>query len=149
MTKNTHRTERRGNATLEFVLGWSLLWGLFGATYQYGQAMYNYNVMKTAVADAAAMGAQLDYDVSDPDSFSDAVKNMVVYGDTTAGSSSMIRDFTTANVTVSANLVNNMPTKVEVAVKNFSLNTIFSTFTFADKPRAVFTYRGRIRCSRC
>jgi Flp pilus assembly protein TadG len=142
-------TKRRGNATLEFVLGWSLLWGLFGATYQYGQAMYSYNVMKTAVADAAVLGAEMDYDISDPDSFTTALQNMVVYGDTTAGTSPMIQGFTTANVTVSVNLVNNIPTKVEVSVKNFSLNTIFSTFNFIDKPRTVFTYIGRVTCSRC
>jgi len=84
---NTLRNKSQsGNAILEFAIGWSLMWALFAGIYQYGYTMYVYNALMTSVSNAAQLGSKLDYDTASPNTFTTSVTNMVLYGDTTAGS---------------------------------------------------------------
>src|SRR5690349_19127967 len=94
------RKSERGNAVLEFALGWSVLWMMFSGVYQVGYAFYAYNVLMTSVANAAQLGARLGYDTASPSAYTTALKNMVVYGDTAAGTTPVLPNLTTANVSV-------------------------------------------------
>src|SRR5437762_5538121 len=94
----------RGNVMLEFALGFSLLWMMFSGVYQVGYSFYVYNVLMTSVANAAELGSKLDYDTSSPDAYSAALKNMVLYGDETAGARPAVPNLTASNVNVNLTL---------------------------------------------
>src|SRR6266849_5712908 len=102
--KTIKNKSERGNALLEFALGWSILWALFAGIYQFGYSFYVYNTVLTSVANAAELGSKMTYDTASPTTYSDALKNMVVYGSTTAGTTPIVRGLATSNVTVTVNL---------------------------------------------
>ena len=138
-----------GNALLEFALGFSLLWALFAGIYQFGYSFYVYNTVLTSVANAAELGSKMTYDTASPSTFTTALKNMVVYGNTTAGTSSIVPGLSTSNVTVGINPEGNMPTDITITINSFTINALFTNFTFNGKPRATAVYMGQITCSTC
>src|ERR1700686_488011 len=83
--KRIGKPSERGNALLEFALGWSVLWLVFSGVFQFGYSFYTYNVLMTAVANAPEIGSKLSYDTGTPATYTTALKNMVLYGDTAAG----------------------------------------------------------------
>ena len=139
----------RGNALLEFALGFSLLWALFAGIYQFGYSFYVYNTVLTSVANAAELGSKMTYDTASPSTFTTALQNMVVYGNTTAGTRSIVPGLSTSNVTVGVNPQGTMPTDITITINNFTINALFTNFTFNGKPRATVIYMGQITCSTC
>jgi len=148
MQRDKNKSER-GTATLEFALGWALLWALFAGVYQFGYSFYVYNVVMTSVANAAELGSKMTYDTGNTSQFTTAVTNMVVYGDTTAGSKPLVPGLSTSNVTVSVNAKDSMPTDITISITNFTIDAFFAKFTFNGKPRATTVYLGHIVCSTC
>jgi Flp pilus assembly protein TadG len=71
------RKSERGNAMLEFAVGWFVLWLMFSGVYQVGYAYYVYNALMVSTANAAELGARLGYDTANPTAYSTALKNMV------------------------------------------------------------------------
>jgi len=143
------KKSERGNAMLEFAIGWALLWALFVGVYQFGYSFYVYNVVMTSVANAAELGSKMTYDTSNTAQFSTALKNMVVYGDTTAGTNPLVPGLSTSNVNVSINPEDSMPTDITITINNFTIDAFFTKFTFNGKPRATTIYMGHIACSTC
>ncbi len=146
-----HRPNReRGNALLELALGSSLLWMMFSGVYQAGYGFYIYNVLMVSVADAAELGSKLDYDTASTDAYTSALKNMVVYGDTTAGIKTLVPNLTTSNVGVAVTLDGaGMPRDVTVSITGYSINALFMTYSLTNKPRATTLYYGKVTCSTC
>ena len=66
---NKRRKRERGNAVLEFAIGWSVLWAIFGGVYQYGYSFYVYNRLMTAVSNAAQLGSKIGYDTGNSSDF--------------------------------------------------------------------------------
>jgi Flp pilus assembly protein TadG len=147
--KTTKNKSERGNALLEFALGWSILWALFAGIYQFGYSFYVYNTVLTSVADAAELGSKMTYDTANPSTFTTALQNMVVYGNTTAGTTSIVPGLSTSNVTVAVNPAGGMPTDITITINSFTINALFTNFTFNGKPRATAIYMGQITCSTC
>lgn len=144
----TNKSER-GNALLEFALGFSILWALFGGVYQFGYSFYVYNTVLASVANAAELGSKMTYDTANPGRFTTALQNMVVYGDTTAGTTPIVPGLSTSNVSVNVNPQGTMPTDVTITINNFTIDAVFTQFTFNGKPRATAVYMGNITCSTC
>jgi Flp pilus assembly protein TadG len=145
-----HKSER-GNALLEFALGWSILWALFAGIYQFGYSFYVYNTVLTSVGNAAELGSKMTYDTASATTeaaFQTALKNMVVYGSTTAGNSPIVPGLTTSMVTIGVN-PSTYPTDITVTINGFTINALFTSFTFNGKPRATAVYMGNIICSNC
>ena len=140
---------RRGSAIIEFALGWSVLWLLFSGVYQFGYAFYIYNSLLTSVANAAELGSKLDYDTAHPSAYTTSLTNMVLYGDTVAGTKTLVPHLTSANVSVNVTLNNGMPMDLTVSISNYQLDAIFKQFTFNGKPRATTVYAGRVICTGC
>ncbi len=134
---------------LEFALGWALLWSLFAGVYQFGYSFYVYNIVMTSVANAAELGSRMDYDTGDPSPFTTALTNMVVYGNTTAGTTPLVPGLSSANVNVNANLVSSIPTNITVNISNFTIDAFFTKFTLNGKPSATAPYMGQIVCASC
>ncbi len=143
----TRKRSERGNAILEFALGFSVLWALFSGVYQFGYTFYVYNQLMTSVTNAAALGSKMTYDTANTSTYTTAVTNMVLYGSTTAGTKVIIPGLTSSNVTVSPT-PSAIPTTVTVSITNFTVNSIFKSFTF-NKPRVTMPYMGTITCSTC
>jgi hypothetical protein len=147
--KTIKNKSERGNALLEFALGWSILWALFAGIYQFGYTFYVYNTVLTSVANAAEMGSKMTYDTASPTTYSNALKNMVVYGSTTAGTTPIVRGLATSNVTVTVNLAGTIPSDVTITINNYTIDAVFTTFTFNGKPRATTVFMGQVSCSTC
>jgi Flp pilus assembly protein TadG len=147
--RTTKNKSERGNALLEFALGWSILWALFAGIYQFGYSFYVYNTVLTSVANAAELGSKMTYDTASPTTYSDALKNMVVYGSTTAGTTPIVRGLATSNVTVTVNLAGTIPSDVTITINNYTIDAVFTTFTFNGKPRATTVFMGQVSCSTC
>jgi Flp pilus assembly protein TadG len=147
--KTITKKSERGNALLEFALGWSILWALFAGIYQFGYSFYVYNTVLTSVGNAAELGSKMTYDTANTSAFTTALQNMVVYGNTTAGTSPIVPGLSTSNVTVGVNPQGNMPTDITITINSFTINALFTNFTFNGKPRATAVYMGQITCSTC
>jgi hypothetical protein len=135
---------------VELALGFSLFWAMFTGVYQIGYAYYVYNSLLTSVANAAELAAKLSYDTGDAGTagvYQTAVKNMVVYGDETAGTKPIVPGLTTANVNVTMNPATGTPQDVTVSITGYSINSIFTTYALTNKPRATSLYYGTITCS--
>lgn len=139
----------RGNALLEFALGFSLLWALFAGIYQFGYSFYVYNSVMTSVANAAQLGSKMTYDTANTSQFTTALQNMVVYGNTTAGTAPIVPGLSTSNVNVNVNPQGAIPTDITITINNFTIDAVFTQFTFNGKPRATTVYMGQITCSTC
>jgi len=148
MTTTKKRSER-GSALIEFALGFSLLWAIFAGIFQFGYAFYVYNVVLTSAANAAELGSRMTYDTANPSQFTTALTNMVLYGDTTAGTTPIVRGLSSSNVNVSVNALNSMPTDITITINNFTIDAVFTRFTFNGKPRVTAVYMGQVRCSTC
>lgn len=139
------RTSQRGSAALEFALGFSLFWMLFSGVYSVGYAFYVYNGLMVSAANAATMGSKMAYDMGDPAAYTTALKNMVVYGDTAAGTRPIVPNLTTNNVNVTmATDTRGMPRDVTISISGYTINAVFANFTLPDKPRVTAQYYGLI-----
>jgi Flp pilus assembly protein TadG len=139
----------RGNALIEFALGWSLLWLMFAGVYEVGYAFYVYNVLLASAADAAQLGSKLDYDTASPSAYTTALKNMVVYGDKTAGTKSLLPNLTTSNVAVTLSPASGMPQDVTITITGYTIDAFFTSYSLNNKPRVTAIYYGQINCSTC
>ncbi len=147
----TNKKSERGNALLEFALGFAVLWAVFAGLYQFGYSFYVYNALMTSVADAAQLGAKMTYNTGNTSQFTGAVTNMVVYGTTTPanGANPIVPGLSSSNVSLNLNLRNSIPTYVTISISNFTVDCLFTRFTFNGKPRATAVYMGQITCSSC
>ncbi len=143
------RRSERGSAVVEFALAFALLWLMFTSIYQFGYTFYVYNVLLTSVASAAELGSKMTYDAGIPSTFTNALTNMVVYGNTTAGTTPVVPGLSSSNVSVSVNPANTTPTDITITINNFTVDAVFRNFTFNGKPRATAVYMGQIICSGC
>lgn len=147
--KINKKKSERGNALLEFALGWSILWALFAGVYQFGYSFYVYNTVLNSVANAAELRSKMTYDTASPSTYTTALQNMVVYGSTSAGTTPVVRGLATSNVTVNVNLAGTIPTDLTITINNYTIDAVFTTFTFNGKPRATAVFMGQVACSTC
>lgn len=143
------KAPRKGSALVEFALCFSVLWALFSGVYGFGYTFYKYNALMTAVSSGAALGSKLTYDTANTSAYTTAVQNMVVYGDTSTGTTTSVPGLTSANVTVGVTLANAIPTYVTVSISNFTIDALFRSFAFNGKPSVTMPYMGQITCSNC
>jgi len=140
--RNTNR-KIRGHAILELCLSFTVIWLLFTGVYQFGYSLYLYNNLATAVTNGARYAARADLNPTSPSSFTTAVKNVVVYGSPTGGSSTLAPGLTTSHVLVTWSVDSEgVPKDVTVKLNNFQISAIFKTYTLANKPSVTAKYGG-------
>lgn len=139
-----------GSVMLEFALSALLLTSVFTGTFQFGYTLYVYNKLETAVAAGTRYASRRDL-TSDtaavPASFSNAVKNMTVYGSPSPGdnATALAPGLTTANVEVQADFTSGAgirPSTVTVRIINYQVNAVFRTFSFNNKPSVTMPFDG-------
>jgi Flp pilus assembly protein TadG len=143
------KKSERGNAALEFALGWSVLWMIFSGVYQFGYSFYVYNVLMTSVTNAAQLGSKMNYDTEDTAAYTTALQNMVLYGDTTAGTTTLVPRLLRSNVSVSVTAVSGIPRDVTISITGYSIDGLFKSFLMNGKPRVTTMYYGRVTCASC
>jgi Flp pilus assembly protein TadG len=148
-THNSRLGSRRGNAMIEFALSAMVLVYSLSAVFQLGYSMYLYNELVGA-ARAGARYASLAKlsntgNGSIPSAYSTAVKNMVVYGNTSpaAGDQPVIPGLATSNVGISMTWDGgNVPLTATVSISSYTIDAVFKTFTLTGKPFYQVPYMG-------
>ena len=144
------KKSQSGNALIEFALGWSVLWLIFSGVFEFGYSFYIYNVLQTQVANAAELGSKMQYDISNASSFAAPLQNMVLYSDETAGDTPCVPRLTSSNVNVTVNTdAQSVPHDITINIQNYTINSIFASFTPSNKPRATVKFMGQVICSSC
>jgi Flp pilus assembly protein TadG len=136
---------RQGSALLEFALATSILVPLFTGTFQFGYTLYVYNNLQSAVRGGSRYASMRSYDSasSTPSSgFSTAVKNMVVYGNPDGTGQPVSRGLTISNVQIQPNMNGAAPESITVQIAGYTIDAVFTSFTFNGKPSTTFPYTG-------
>src|SRR5205823_5440957 len=138
---------RDGNAMLEFAIGAGLLVAVFSGTFQFGYTFLQYNNLQNAVARGARYASVVPYDSANSTpttAFKDKVKNMVLYGSTTAGTTPVLPGLTAANINVVPYFdpTLKIPTRMTVSITGYTINSIFASNTLTNKPQVAYTYQG-------
>ena len=137
--------DRAGNTMIEFALGSGILVMAFVGTFQFGYTFLQYNSLENAVARGARYASLIPYDSTSTipsGAFSSAVKNMVLYGTSTAGTSPALPGLTTTNVNLTVTFTNGVPSAMTISVSGYSINSIFATSTLTNKPKVTYAYQG-------
>lgn len=138
------RNRQGGNALIEFAIAFGFLFPLLTGTFQFGYAFFLYNELQNAVRQGARYAAFKTYDSasSTPSTtFSNSVKNVVVYGNPAGGAVPIVPSLTTANVNLQVTYVSGVPGMMTVSIQNYTLDAFLRTFSI-NKPSASFSYVG-------
>lgn len=141
------RTGERGNAMLEFAVGFSVLWLLFSGVFAFGYTLYVYNALQTAVRNAATLASRSDFDSTGGGAaFVARAKNMAVYGSPGGGSAVLVPKLTPANVSITwvADSAG-VPKTITVAITGYTIDAVFRSFTFNNKPSLTVSYAGSFK----
>jgi Flp pilus assembly protein TadG len=138
-------SRRRGSALVEFALTFVVLFPLMTGVFQFGYCLFTYNELKNAVREGARYASLLTYDSNSStysSAFGSAVRNIVVYGNPSGGSTPSVPRLTTANVSLAVTFRSGVPASIAVSITNYSLPAAFTTFVL-NKPSCTFPYTGR------
>jgi Flp pilus assembly protein TadG len=136
---------RRGNAILEFALGAGILVAAFTGTFQFGYTFLQYNNLENAVVRGARYASLTPYDSATSTAsaaFQTAVKNMVIYGSPTAGTSTVLPGLTTSHVNLTVTFTDGVPSGVTVSISGYTIQSIFANTTLTQKPQVSYVYQG-------
>jgi Flp pilus assembly protein TadG len=137
--------DRTANIMVEFALGSGILVMAFVGTFQFGYTFLQYNNLENAVARGARYASLIPYDsttTTPSGAFSSAVKNMVLYGSSTAGASPALTGLTTTNVNLTVTFTNGVPSAMTISVSGYSINSVFAKSTLTNKPKITYAYQG-------
>ncbi len=144
---------RRGNAMVEFALASTILIPVFIGTFQFGYTFYVYNLLASQIRAGARYASMRTFRCADGASvakFKTAVGNMVRFGAPDGTGSVIEPGLTAAEVDVEikdANDVNadatHPPSYVTVSTLNYTVDAVFTKFSFSGKPILRFPYIGR------
>lgn len=139
----------KGNALIEFALSSAVLLLFFTGSFRFGYALYSYNLLCSAVNSGASYAAFRTYRTNTSASVEKAktaARNMVAYGTVTPSQNtpSLVRGMDPSKVNVVYTLSSTgVPTSVRVSINAFTLDAVFSTFTFTGKPSVTYPFMGR------
>jgi len=138
----------RGHAMLELAISAGVMVSCLVGTFQFGYTFYTYNQLVTAVGNGARYAAQHTYGrgSEDVERANGAIRNMVVYGDAqpSPDAAPVVPKLTPAEVEVRWELAGDgTPLNVNVAIKGYTTDGIFRSFTFDGRPSVQFPYVGK------
>lgn len=143
------QAKQRGSTMIEFAIGSTVFVALFTGVFQFGWSFLLYNNLMASVTNAAVFAAKRDYDQASPSSFESDIKNLVVYGDTSAGTVPLAPGLTTSNVSVNVTASAGVPQYVTVSINNYQIQTVFKNYTLLNKPRVTVPFAGAVLCTDC
>ena len=132
---------RRGNALVEFALGFFMLFTCVAGIFQYGYSMYVYNALEAAVTEGAVFAARATYDTRN-NTFETTVKNMAVFGNEAGTGSVLVPGLSAGNIALLRSPASGVPKTVTVRVSSVTVHAVFRNFTFTGKPSAAVRFSG-------
>jgi Flp pilus assembly protein TadG len=146
MSRATRR--ERGHAMLELAISAGVMVSCLVGTFQFGYTFYTYNQLVTAVGNGARYAAQRTYrsGSENVEQSNAAIRNVVVYGDAQPppDTAPVVPKLTPAEVVVRWDLAGDgTPLNVNVAIKGYTMDAIFRSFTFDGRPAVQFPYVGK------
>jgi Flp pilus assembly protein TadG len=112
--KNNHR--ERGAALVELAIGATVFLTVLFGVIEFGRALWVHN----ALSDAARRGAR--FAINNPVNSTDAVKNVVVFGDAAGGAKPLVDHLSTDNVNVQYSDFTLGKGTVTVSITNYEFN---------------------------
>ena len=121
----------------------ALVCGLSLGAFHLGYAFSAYQTLADNVQNAATTASRMQFDPRNPDAFSSAVQNLVVYGSTRPKHNRIVDDLSPANVRVSwTKDASGKPVMVTVSVSGASAGALLRAFLFSRRPEATVAYAG-------
>jgi Flp pilus assembly protein TadG len=148
LMRSNRRSLQKGVALVEFALSWAVMWVVFWGLFEFGYAFYTYNVLLTSVNNAAELGSKMTFDGASRDTFTTQLKNMVVYGDTTAGARPIIPNLSIGNVNVTLTPATGFPVYIKIDV-TYEIDVVLAKFQLTNKPQVTTTFTGQTLCTGC
>jgi len=147
MSERRRRDSRRGSSILELALCIPLLVLLSGGVFTYGYSFLVYHGLQQAVRGGARYGSVADFDGPGGTDYLAAVRNVTVYGKVSPDQQDepILPGLTLDHVEILV-LVDStgLPLEIRVAIVNYSLDAVWQTMRFNDKPRSTFPYQGQL-----
>lgn len=136
------RNRRTGAVLVEFVLGAGILVAAFAGTWRFGYTFLQYNQLESAVMRGARLAAVMPYDSNSTTpsaAYGNAVRNMVVYGRTTAEGAALVRGLTVEHVRLAVTFTNGVPAEMTVSISGYP---IIGSWLLNNKPSVTYPYQG-------
>ena len=140
---------QKGHAMIELAVSAGVMVTFLAGTFQFGYTFYIYNQLVNAVGNGARYAAQRTYRAAtdrDVERGTQAVRNLVVYGDPQAAADAapVVANLKPANVEVHWILGGDgSPAAVNVAIHGFAVDAAIQAFPFEGRPSVEFPYVGR------
>ena len=145
------RRQERGHAMLELAISAGVMVSCLVGTFQFGYTFYTYNQLVTAVGNGARYAAQRTYR-SGKRGRRTRQRSHSQHGGLwgpatrarlrTGGSEADARSkWTCAGILAG----DGAPVNVNVAIKGYTMDAIFRSFTFDGRPAVEFPYRRQVR----
>jgi Flp pilus assembly protein TadG len=137
MKTKVKQNNQKGIALLEMAIGMTVFLTIVFGVIEFGRALWTHN----ALADAARRGAH--YAVNNRAISSDAVKNVVVYGDPAGGTTPLLDNLTVDNVTVQYSGFSLNTGTVSVSITNYQFRFVIPLIgTTINMPAYATTLTG-------
>lgn len=139
------RKNRRGSAMLEFAIGAGILVSTFTGTFQFGYTFYQYNKLSNAVNAGARYASLRAYNSSHATpsaEFRDAVRNMVVYGNSAGTGNPVVPGLSPDHVYVTPTFTLGVPSHMTIDVRGYSIDSVVGSRACNNKPRVTYPYLG-------
>ena len=149
MKRAVRRKLQAGHAMVELAFAAMVMASCLGGTMEFGYTFLVYDQLVTAVGNGGRYAAMRSYSAAtaqDVEKGKDAIRNIVVYGNSQPGEGSapLVVGLKPENVEVSWVMdEKGSPAAVDVSIKNFQVHAMFGAFTFTGRPSVEFPYVGR------
>jgi Flp pilus assembly protein TadG len=144
--------DRSGHAMLELAVSAAVMVSCLVGTFQFGYTFYVYNLLLTSVGNGGRYAAVRTYhreslgeSEAALDQTNRAIRNMVVYGDAepAVDAAPIVAKLSPEQVEVRWIMdEHGAPSAVNVSIREYSVDAVFKTFTFAGRPAVEFPYVG-------
>jgi Flp pilus assembly protein TadG len=143
------RAKQTGHAMLELALSAGVMVACLGATFQFGYTFYVYNQLVTAIGNGGRYAAMRTYRAAtarDLEKGREAIRNMVVYGDSHPAPDAVpvAPGLTPEQVRVEWTLgASGAPEAVSITVRNYRVQALMAEYEFTGRPGVEFPFVGR------
>ncbi len=133
---------------LELAVSAGVMISCLAGTFQFGYTFYAYNQLVTAIGNGGRYAAMRTYhggSEADVELDRRAIQDMVVYGDPNPATDAapVLAKLTPQQVEVRWVMDDKgAPSAVDVSIREYSVDAVFKTFTFAGRPGVEFPYIG-------
>ncbi len=143
------RRYQRGHAMIELAVSAAVMMSCVAGTVQFGYTFYIYNQLVTAVGNGGRYAAMRTFRAAgsrDIDKGKEAIRNMVVYGDSHPAPNALPQVANLKPEQVQVDWVmdeTGKPTAVSVSIVDYTVDAAFGMFRFSGKPAVEYPFVGR------